>query len=146
MKNQFVFFRIVVWAICIYHLTLGILFNCSLETINWALTDILGATKTPDSSTLLLIRMLGGYMIFFGAGMALTAWNPVKNRSFLSLGAGLVVLRSIQRIIQSDDLNQTLGLSSQVNWIAIAILLVFAALLLTFRFALYKDGRNISND
>ena len=87
----------------------------------------------PDSSALFLARMLGGYMLCFGVGMGLAAWDPVKNRSILSLGAGLVVLRSIQRIVQADTLQETLGLSSQANWTAIVILLVFAVFLVAFR-------------
>jgi hypothetical protein len=81
-------------------------------------------------------------MIAFGIGMGIAAWNPIKNRALLTVGAILVGLRAIQRIIQAADLEQMLGISSGKNLLTIGILFVLAAILIYFRMKLYQDMKN----
>ncbi len=123
----------------VYHLLLGIVLNCPVEVISWVAVNLLGASHLPDATALFPARMLGTYMIVFGLGMALVAWDPVKNRALLSLGAILVIARSLQRIFQADDLQIALGVPPQANWGTIVALLVIAMLLIVFRINLHRD-------
>ncbi len=141
MQKKHAFLRGVVWVMCIYHIFLGITLNCPVGFIEWTTTHILGASRLPDSSALFVARMLGTYLIVLGIGMGVAAWNPVKNRALLTIGSILVILRSIQRIVQSVDLEQALGISSGNNWITIIILLAFAAVLIFFRYRIYNEMR-----
>jgi hypothetical protein len=138
MKKHLVL-RGVVWLVCLHHLVLGIVLNCPVESIRWTTQALLGATKLPDASALFLARMLGTYMIVLGIGMGLAAWDPVKNRALLSLGAILVALRGLQRLVQADDLQSALGISSGSNWTTVLIILAFGAVLAFFRFRVYQD-------
>jgi hypothetical protein len=140
-KNYFVL-RGVTWFISVFHVIFGIVLNTSPKTIVWFVTNVLGATKMPESSVLFLARALGTYMIAFGIGMGIAAWNPIKNRALLTVGAILVGLRAIQRIIQAADLEQMLGISSGKNLLTIGILFVLAAILIYFRMKLYQDMKN----
>ena len=141
MENRYPLLRALVWFVCLYHLFLGIMLNCPVDSIDWVASRVLGATKMPDVSALFLARMLGTYLIVFGIGMGLAAWNPVKNRALLSLGAILVVARATQRVFQANDLQQTLGISTGVNWATIVILVMIGVVLVLFRVKLYQDMR-----
>ncbi len=141
MAKKFMAFRIIAGVICLYHVALGIVLNCPGDVIQWAVSNCMGATKLPDASSLFVAKMLGAYMIFFGLGMGLVAWNPIKNRSILTIGALLVIFRSIHRIIQADLLMESLGISTQSNWTTIIILIIFSVALLAFRFLLLADSK-----
>ncbi len=139
MQKKYLVLRSVVWLMCLYHVVVGIVLNCPVDVISFAMTHLMGATKIPDSSALFPARMLGTYMIVFGLGLGAAAWNPVKNRAILTVGVVLVLLRAAQRLLQAQDLSQALGVSSRTNWTAILILILFAATLAFFRFKLYRD-------
>jgi hypothetical protein len=142
MQKKYVALRGVVWLVCLYHISLGVTLNCSVKCMTWVATNALGATKMPDASALFLARMLGTYLIVFGVGMGLAAWNPVKNRALLTLGAMLVILRTVQRLLQAGDLQEALGISAGSNWATITALLVFAAVLVFFRYCVYQEMHN----
>ncbi len=144
MQNKYVFFRAVVWLVCLYHVTFGVLLNCPSELIDSTAKSLMGATKLPDASALFLARMVGTYMLVFGIGMGVAAWNPVKNRALLTIGVILVVLRALQRVVQANDLTHALGVSSSGNWATIIILLVFAAILGLFRLRILQDQKKDS--
>ncbi len=139
MKKNYHWLRGLVAFVTVYHLLLGIVLNCPVEVISWVAVNLLGASHLPDATALFPARMLGTYMIVFGLGMALVAWDPVKNRALLSLGAILVIARSLQRIFQADDLQIALGVPPQANWGTIVALLVIAMLLIVFRINLHRD-------
>ena len=139
MQKKFLVLRGVVWLVCVYHVLLGVALNSPVSCITWVATHLLGATKMPDASALFLARMLGTYLIVFGIGMGLAAWNPVKNRALLSLGAILVVLRVVQRLVQVGDLQQAIGISTVGNWTTVVVLFAFAAVLAFFRYCVYQQ-------
>jgi hypothetical protein len=139
MQKKYIVLRSVVGLVSLYHVLMGIVLNCPVNVISNIMTHLMGATKMPDASALFPARMLGTYMIVFGIGLGTAAWNPLKNRAMLTVGAILALLRVIQRLLQAQDLNQTLGISSCTNWISILILTLFAATLAFFRITLYRD-------
>lgn len=139
MKKKHLVLRGVVWLVCLYHILLGITLNCPVKCITWVATNTLCATKMPDASALFLARMLGTYLIVFGIAMGLAAWNPIKNRALLTIGAILVVLRTLQRLVQVDDLQDAIGISSGGNWTTVVVLLAFAGVLAFFRYCVYRE-------
>ncbi len=139
MERKYLVLRGVVWTVCIYHVLLGVALNAPVGLITWVATNVLGATRMPDASALFLARMLGTYLIVFGVAMGVVAFNPIKNRALLTLSAILVVLRAIQRVVQSGDLDQALGISAASNYTTIAILILIAAALAFFRFQIYRE-------
>ena len=145
MHKQYRCLKAVVWLVCIYHVTLGLVLNAPVGLISSTLTHCLGATKMPDASALFSARMLGTYMLAFGISMGIAAWNPVKNRALLSVGVILVSGRALQRLLQADDLNQALGVSSSTNWATIAVLMVFACAMAFFRYKLWQKLRSEEN-
>ena len=144
MQAKYRFLRGVVWVVGAYHIILGVILNCPVSWIVWTSNHILGATRMPDASALFLARMLGVYLVAFGVAMALAAWDPIKNRAILSIGAILVALRTLQRLVQADDLQQGLGISGGTNWVTVIVLVVLAAFLLFFRIQLYRDMQKSS--
>lgn len=142
MQKKHLCLKTVVWLICAYHVTLGIILNAPVDLLSTTLTHGFGATKMPDASALFPARMLGTYMLVFGIGMGIAAWNPVKNRALLTVGVLLVSGRALQRILQADDLAWALGVAPAANWTAIAILLAFAVLLAGFRIKLWQDMKS----
>ena len=141
MKKHYPVLRSVVWGMCAYHLFLGCTLNGPGNWISTVLTHLLGATRIPDASALFAGRMLGVYLIVFGLGLGLAAWNPIKNRALLSLGAILVVIRGIQRLVQFQDLETALGIPASTNWTAVAILWAFGVTLVFFRYRVFKEMR-----
>jgi len=139
MENKYLVLRGVTWFVAVYHVALGVVLNCPVPWIDWTACHLLGATKLPDASALFLARMLGCYLAAFGLAAGLAAWDPVKNRAILSVVVILTVLRSIQRVLQASDLEQTLGIAPRSNWTMVAVPLVFAAILLYFRWRVYRD-------
>ncbi|MFC1643609.1 hypothetical protein ACFL1F_00835 [Chlamydiota bacterium] len=139
MKKRYLVLRAGVWIICVYLVLLGLILNGPVKGITYAATNFLGASKMPDASALFLARMLGAYLVVFGIGMGIAAWNPIKNRALLTLGAILLVLRSIQRLVCLTDLQNTLGISTGHNWMTVVLVLLFAIFLMYFRFRLYHD-------
>lgn len=142
MQKKYISLKAFVWLICVYHVALGIVLNAPVGLIASTLTHCLGATKLPDASALFSARMLGTYMLVFGIGMGIAAWDPVKNRALLTVGVILVSCRALQRLLQADDLNQALGVSTSANWITITVLMVFAGALAFFRFKLWQDMKS----
>lgn len=137
--QQHLILRGTAWVICAYHLLVGIVLNGPVPWIQWVADNLLGATRLPDGSALFLARMLGTFMIVFGLSMGLAAWDPIKNRALISLGAILVGLRGFQRIFQADDLEIALGLPAAKNWMTVVVVLAFAGALALFRYRIYRE-------
>ena len=140
--KKYLFFRGVVWFISIYNVLLGIIFNCPEGIIVSFTKMVLGYDGMPGTAMMFTIRLLGVYMIFFGAAMGLAAWNPVKNRAVLTVGSIFLVLRALQRVVQASQLELAFGITAQRNWIFIAMLMGFAIVVLTFRIKLYLEMKN----
>ncbi|OVE75560.1 hypothetical protein BVX97_04015 [bacterium E08(2017)] len=139
MNKKYLGFRAVVWVVAVYHVLLGITLSCPVPVIEVVTKGVLGATKMPDASSLFLARMAGAYLLVFGIGIGLAAYDPIKNRALLSLGAIVVVLRVLQRAFQLGDLQMALGISTGTNWITVGVMMSLAIVLLVFRFKLLSD-------
>lgn len=144
MHKQFMCLKAVVWLVCIYHVTLGIVLNAPVGLISSTLTHFLGATKCR------MLQPCSRHECWVLICLCLaSAWglprNPIKNRALLTVGVILVSGRALQRLLQADDLNQALGVSSSTNWATIAVLMVFACAMAFFRFKLWRKLRAEEN-
>lgn len=136
------FFRGVLWFICAYNVLLGIIFNCPEGVVVGFSQMAFSYDTAPGTALLFTARLMGAYMLFFGAAMGLAAYNPVKNRALLTVGAIFLVLRALQRVVQADQLEAAFGTTPERNIIYIAMLTCFAVVVAVFRLKLYKDMKN----
>ncbi len=142
MARNYTFLRAILWIVCLYHVLLGILLSLPGDWLIDVAEGILGVTKAPTEQALFVGRILGVYMGVFGIGMGVAAWNPIKNRALLSVGAILVVVRSVQRVLQADYLEDAFGVATGRNWTMVVVLLAFAAAIALFRWRVYVDMRS----
>lgn len=142
MKSNHTFFRAVLWIICIYHVVLGVALNLPSDLVFNITTNLLGITKAPTDQVYFVARILGIYMIIFGVGMGLGAWDPVKNRSLLTCGVILILIRTVQRLAQADYAEEVFGVASGRNWGMVAALAGFAIVVLVFRLILLKEMKD----
>lgn len=140
--NKHLFFRVVVWFICIYNVLLGVIFNCPEGTVINFTKMVLSYDGIPGTAMMFTVKLLGVYMIFFGAAMGLAAWNPVKNRAILTVGAIFLVLRALQRLLQADQLQTAFGITPERNGVFIGVLIFFAVVVLIFRIKLHFEMKS----
>ncbi len=139
MKSKHVLIRGLLWVIGIYHILVGLMFNGPKDLLVWAGKSIGGVTAVPDAGVFYLAKPFGIYLVAFGVAMCMAAWNPVKNRSLISLAVVLFGLRVIQRIATFDETVNVFGVSSARNSVMIAIVAIFGIALLIFRINLLKE-------
>lgn len=131
--------RIVLGIVCLYHLCTGLLMTLSQSSAEWLGRIGFGLNEMPGAAAMPIIRMLGAYMLLAGVLLALVIWQPVRHRAVLSALAGLVVLRSLQRLIYADELAASLGIAASRNRISITVLSVMAIALVGCRLLLQKE-------
>ena len=137
--NKHTVLRGLLWCICAYHIVLGFCANLPPSQVQAAATSLLGL-HLPDSPALYqLLKPFGVYVMVFGVMMGLAAWNPVKNRALITIGVVLFTLRLLQRLIDLDEVQQNLGVSTARNWATIVTVAIFALLLGALRLKLYRD-------
>lgn len=147
MKHIYPVFRSILWIICIYHVAIGVILNLPADQLKHLLEIVFGTTKNLTSQALFIVRILGIYMLIFGIGMGLAAWDPIKNRALLSCGAILIAIRALQRLLQADYLAEAFGIASERNWIMAIILAGFAVVIIAFRIKLFAKMKKVtSND
>jgi hypothetical protein len=126
-------------VICLYHIAMGVLANINKESMVALVKKVIGVTIEPDEQLLYIIKPFGVYVIVFGVLMGLAAWNPIKNRSFISVGIGLFVIRAIQRFAFAHELETVFNISHQRNIVSAALVSAFAIALLILRLRLHAD-------
>ncbi len=140
MQNKHLGMRTLLWVIAIYHVVAGLLLNCPKDWIICVAQCVLNNPAIRDiPEVFFLLRPLGVYLIIFGILMGVAAWNPVKNRSIITVGVILFVLRIIQRITTGTEFQSLLGVSPTRNIVMIAIVSVFGIALAFFRYQLYRE-------
>jgi hypothetical protein len=144
MKHQYPIFRSILWIICIYHVAIAVILNLPADQLKHLLEIVFGTSKPLSTQALFIVRILGIYMLIFGIGMGLAAWNPIKNRALLSCGAILIGIRALQRLLQADYLEEAFGVASERNWIMALILAGFAVVILAFRIKLFAKMKKVS--
>ena len=146
MKHKYPVFRSILWIICIYHVAIGVILNLPTDQLKHLLEIVFGTTKPLATQTLFIVPILGIYMLIFGIGMGLAAWDPIKNRALLTCGAILIGIRALQRLLQADYLEEAFGIASERNWIMAIILAGFAVVIITFRIKLFAKMKKATPD
>lgn len=141
MKGKYLAYRALLWIIGGYHILVGALFNGPQALLIKAGKTIGGVTVMPDAGVFYLAKPFGIYLIAFGVAMWMAAWNPVKNRSLISLAVILFGLRIAQRLMTFGQTVALFGISAGRNWTMIAIVAAFCAVLVCFRVALLEEMR-----
>lgn len=139
--GMYTILRAIAWCVGGYQVALGIALNLPGSSVARVAEFVFGISKMPGEPTLLVARMLGAYMLAIGVGMGLAAWNPVKNRAFLSVGAILLGLRVVQRLVSLGDMQEVLGIAGGRNLAMIGVLAAFTACVIGFRLLLLRDMR-----
>ena len=137
--NKLLLLRIFAAFVCLYCLSLGALLNGPVAGVEWALANLLNYEMPADSPLPFAARLVGAYMAFFGASMGLVAWQPQRHRALLSLAAGFLILRLVQRLLTFDSLNQLFGLEQGDNLTYLLTLAAMAGLCLYFRIELQRQ-------
>ena len=137
--NNHAALRALLWLICIYHVTCGLiptLFPSHLPALAERLAGMkIGAVP----ECIALAKPFGVYAVAFGIMMGVAAWNPVKNRALITVGVILFALRIAQRLAGMQEAEQVFGVPPARSLITIAIVSCFAVALAWLRFLLYRD-------
>jgi hypothetical protein len=123
--------RILLCAICVYHVVAGIIATFFLDLAVQLGAFLFGVRVTMDGQTELLSRYLGAFGISFGVLAAFAAIEPQKNRKIIY---GLVVyflVRAFDRIAFWGLLEEY-SVGPAPNWFRIVMILVMGLGLLAF--------------
>ena len=139
MRSRYTFWRGILWLVATYHMLVGLLLLFSGELSIKALKTFAGATIEGSPQLGIAGEILGCYILTFALMMGVAAWNPVKNRSLLTIGLTLIVLRIFQRIFFAEKVMQVFQVPPANYWMATAIAAILGLLLGTFRLKIYRD-------
>lgn len=137
MSNRYLVPRVILAIMAVYHVVVGVALNCPPEWVKWVAEQWFGISRLPDASSIHIARMLGVYMAAFGIALGTAAWNPVKNRSILTIGILLAAVRCVQRLATAGDLQASLGIPPASNIALIGPLALFTVVLIYFRWRIY---------
>lgn len=139
MKTKYTFWQGILWLVAGYHLLVGLLLFFSGEWSLKALKTFAGATIEGSPQLGIAGEILACYILTFALMMGVAAWNPVKNRSLLTIGLILVVLRIFQRVFFADKVMEVFQVPPANYWSATAIAALLGLLLGMFRMKIYRD-------
>jgi len=142
MNKKFLPYRMLAGFVGVYHIMLGLLLLFSGEMAINAAKSMAGMTIIGSPQFGVIGEILACYFIAFGLMMGLAAWNPIKNRSLISVGLVLFVLRLLQRLIFAEKTMEVFQMSSARYWSFFVILLAISIILGFFRIMIYKDLKN----
>lgn len=141
MRSRYLVPRIILTIMSVYHVVVGVALNCPPEQVKWVAQHWFSMNQLPAASSIHIARMLGVYMVAFGFALAAAAWNPVKNRTILTIGILLAAIRCLQRLATSSELETSLGIPQSHNLALVAPLALFTVVLIAFRWRIYHDVR-----
>ncbi|MDO8804327.1 MAG: hypothetical protein Q7R35_07845, partial [Elusimicrobiota bacterium] len=93
MEKKYTAGRALLWAISGYHVLVGLVMLLSGELAIKAAKVFGGMTLQGGPEQGAIGEMFACYLIAFGLLMGAAAWNPVKNRAAVTIGAVLFALR-----------------------------------------------------
>ena len=140
MQKGYLVGRGVCAFVGLYHLLIGALLMFSGE-MSIALAARMGITIEGSQLLGVIGEILGCYIIAFGFMMAITAWDPIKNRAMLTVGIILVALRLIQRLVFMEKVIDTFQMTIAAFWRDFIIVAILGFGLLAFRLMILRDSR-----
>ena len=141
MNKKLLPYRMLAGFVGVYHIMLGILMLFSGELAIKAAKSMAGMTIIGSPVLGIMGEILACYIIAFGLMMGLAAWNPIKNRSLITIGLVLFVLRLLQRIVFADKTMEVFQIPSTRYWAAFVIVLIISVILGFFRIMIYKETK-----
>ncbi len=139
MKTKLLPCRILAGFVGVYHITLGFLIFFSGDLAIKIAKSFAGITITGSPELGAIGEVLACYIIAFGLMMGLAAWNPIKNRSMITIGLILFILRLFQRIIFAGKTMEIFQISATSYWTAFIVVLIISVTLGFFRLMIYRD-------
>lgn len=125
--------------ISIYHILAGLLVNTTELNVLWTAKNLAGVTMEPNPQLLYIAKPFGVYLICFGVLAGLAAWNPIKNRSFISVAVALCLVRAAQRFIFANDFESLFHSPHGRNMLGAGFVTFLAVALLILRLRLHAD-------
>ena len=139
MKNSRLPVKVLLWVIASYHIATGILIIASGDlSLEFART-FYGWTIDGSPELGILAELLGCYAIAFGLMLATAAKDPVRYRSFLTVGVVLIALRVFQRLYFAGKIIETFQVDPGRHGLATAFIFLLGAALAAFRFQIDRE-------
>jgi len=130
--------KIVLWSICAFHLIVGAGLNL-LPSMAPLMAKVYGAEVNWNPELIYIIKPLGVFMVALSVAAAGAAINPLKFRVIIYTFATLFVLRAVQRLVFSQELNDTFGIAWSRNLGNVCFFLGLAATLIVLDTLIHKQ-------
>ena len=141
MKNNYTALRGLLWLICIYHVSIGVVAFMPAQVVRDSARVLLGLVLPDTPALFQVVKSLGVYAFVFGVMMGVAAWNPVKNRALITVGVVLFGLRIVQRLANLDELEHSFRVSTARNLGTVGVVAVIGVALAWLRMQVYRDMR-----
>lgn len=139
MAKRYGGWKLLLWFVAIYHMLSGTVLLFSGELSIGLLKSLAGVTVSGSPELGIVAEILACYLLAFGLMMAVAAWNPVKNRAFVTVALVLFALRLFQRVYFADKVMAVMQIPAQTYWISALIVAALSLLMGIFRWRLYRD-------
>jgi len=139
MDNSHMAGRLLTGFIGIYHLWAGLMMIFSGELTIRLAKSLSGWTIEGSPAMGIVGEVLGCYLIAFGLMMLLAAVNPIKSKSFITVGLVLIALRLIQRLVFSAKVIEVFQVDAARHWGAFILVAAMGVGLLIFRLRLARE-------
>jgi hypothetical protein len=140
MKKSHTAGRVLTAFIGVYHVWAGLTMMMSGETTIRLARSLAGWTIEGSPAMGILGEILGCYLIAFGLMMLTVAVDPVKGKSFITVGLVLIALRLTQRLVFSAKIMEVFQVDAARHWGAFAVVAVVGLGLLIFRLQLAREA------
>ncbi len=131
--NRETVLKLVLWAICLYHVVLGGGALLSTPVAERIAHTVFGITlhMTPDVAY--VVRVLGVYALTFGLLAGVAATDPVRHRALLNLVVVLYALRIVVKLAFKNEAVMGLDYTPTRIFVEAALLAAFGLSVLLFR-------------
>lgn len=116
------------WVICAFHVVTGLGVNFSRPFME-TMAAWYGATVNFTPQFLTILHPLGAFMFVLGVLAAVAAWDPLRYRAIVYCFAGLFLIRSLQRVVFKQDIEQAFQIDPTRNLLSMGLFLVMAVTL-----------------
>ncbi len=113
------------WFICAFHVITGLGVNFSRPFMT-TMAGWYGATVDFTPQFLTILHPLGAFMFILGVLAAVAARDPLRYRPIVYCFAGLFLIRSLQRVIFKQDIEQAFQIEPARNLASMALFLAMA--------------------
>ena len=131
--------RLLTGFIGVYHLCTGLMTMFSGELTIRMAKSLAGWTIEGSPAMGIVGEVLGCYLIAFGLMMLAAAVNPIKSKSFITVGLVLIALRLIQRLVFSAKVIEVFQVDAARHWGAFVVVAAMGLGLLIFRIRLARE-------